>query len=178
MANKKRIWLIILALVVVGVLAYFFMKPAATETQESKVDENLITFNGANLQESKDGKIIWSLKAEKILFDPKTKNIYLTNFTGTFNKDDVSMTVTAPEAKLTNQQKNLEMHGGVKATSTDGAEFTSPSFYYNTVTKKFTSKEPFTFKKGHDIITADEMEGDLVLEQVKAMGHAKLTQEE
>ncbi len=40
----------------------------------------LVNFQGADLQEEKDGKLVWALSAEKIEYDPRTKAIVSDQF--------------------------------------------------------------------------------------------------
>ncbi len=177
MKNNKKLWVLIALGLVLLVGLIFYLTRDTGESNSLRPSGNLVTFNGADLHESKDGNTSWTLKAEKIEYDPKTKDLYFTKITGTFVKDGRTLTIVAPEGRMTNNRANLDLAGGVWATSTDGIEFSTTNLHFDNTRKVLTSNEPFTYKKEGTTLTGDKLETDMTMEVVQAIGHAKLTKE-
>ena len=53
-------------------------KPAEVNT------ERFVEFDGSELEEKRDGKLVWHLTADKILVDPDSGKVYFVKPTGTF----------------------------------------------------------------------------------------------
>ena len=176
MKNNKKLIAIVAAIVLalIGLIVYIMKDSSDVGTTQNQ-NGQLVNFQGADLQEEKDGKLVWALSAEKIEYDPRTKAIVLTNLKGLFYQDDVTTTVTAPHAVLTGDRNSLDIDQGVTATNTDGAEFKTDALHFDNKTKTLTSKSAFTYK-GKDItLTGDKLEGNMSLKKIKAIGNAKLT---
>ena len=176
MKNNKKLIAIVAAIVLalIGLIVYIMKDSSDVGTTQNQ-NGQLVNFQGADLQEEKDGKLVWALSAEKIEYDPRTKAIVLTNLKGLFYQDDVTTTITAPHAVLTGDRKSLYIDQGVTATNTDGAEFKTDALHFDNKTKTLTSKSAFTYN-GKDItLTGDKLEGNMSLKKIKAIGNAKLT---
>ena len=159
MKNNKKLIAIVAAIVLalIGLIVYIMKDSGDVGTTQNQ-NGQLVNFQGADLQEEKDGKLVWALSAEKIEYDPRTKAIVLTNLKGLFYQDDVTTTITAPHAVLTGDRNSLDIDQGVTATNTDGAEFKTDAY------------------NGKDItLTGDKLEGNMSLKKIKAIGNAKLT---
>ena len=176
MKNNKKLIAIVAAIVLalIGLIVYI-MKDSGDVSTTQNQNGQLVNFQGADLQEEKDGKLVWALSAEKIEYDPRTKAIVLTNLKGLFYQDDVTTTITAPHAVLTGNRNSLDIDQGVTAINTDGAEFKTDALHFDNKTKTLTSKSAFTYN-GKDItLTGDKLEGNMSLKKIKAIGNAKLT---
>ena len=176
MKNNKKLIAIVAAIVLalIGLIVYIMKDSGDVGTTQNQ-NGQLVNFQGADLQEEKDGKLVWALSAEKIEYDPRTKAIVLTNLKGLFYQDDVTTTITAPHAVLTGDRNSLDIDQGVTATNTDGAEFKTDVLHFDNKTKTLTSKSAFTYN-GKDItLTGDKLEGNMSLKKIKAIGNAKLT---
>ena len=176
MKNNKKLIAIVAAIVLalIGLIVYIMKDSGDVGTTQNQ-NGQLVNFQGADLQEEKDGKLVWALSAEKIEYDPRTKAIVLTNLKGLFYQDDVTKKITAPHAVLTGDRNSLDIDQGVTATNTDGAEFKTDALHFDNKTKTLTSKSAFTYN-GKDItLTGDKLEGNMSLKKIKAIGNAKLT---
>ena len=122
MKNNKKLIAIVVAIVIalVGLIA-FILHDSGDSSSKGANNGQLVNFQGAELQEEKDGKLVWALSAEKIEYDPRSKSIVLTNLKGLFYQDDVTTTITAPHAVLSGDHSSLDIDGGVTATNTEGA---------------------------------------------------------
>lgn len=171
--NRKILGLIVLAIAILSSIGYFFFGQTVPE-DPSKPKGNKVTFSGSELKEEKDGKIIWAVKAESIEVDPRTKEIVLTNVKGVFTKDNVEMNITAPKGHVTGDHKIIDLSEGVTATNTEGVEFTTSAITFDNNKKEFITKTPFTFVDKETTITGDTLWGNMVLQEIKAKGHARL----
>ena len=176
MKNNKKLIAIVAAIVLalIGLIVYIMKDSSDVGTTQNQ-NGQLVNFQGADLQEEKDGKLVWALSAEKIEYDPRTKAIVLTNLKGLFYQDDITTTITAPHAVLTGDRNSLDIDQGVTATNTDGVEFKTDALHFDNKTKTLTSKSVFTYN-GKDItLPGDKLEGNMSLKKIKAIGNAKLT---
>lgn len=175
MLKNKQFWGIVAATVlIIASLAVYFWPVGDGGSSSPTFNGSTVTFSGADLSESKDGALVWRLKANNIEYNPTTKDVLLTDMTGEFFRDGVTFTVTAPKGQMTNDRKNLVMTGGIKGVSTDGVDFTTEELDYDNVKKFMASKGAFTYKRNNVTITGDKLEADMVLQQIKALGHARL----
>lgn len=172
-SNKKYIVLIIVGIVILAGIGYFLFG-SVEESAPTENRGNVVSFNGSELKEEKDGQLIWSVKADTIEMDPKTKAVTMKNITGTFNNNGVTITMTAPEGHVSADHSKIDISGGVKGIKSDGGELSTDAINFDNTTKKFTTPGPFSYRDGDNTITGDKLEGDMVLNQVKAIGHAKL----
>jgi len=110
MKNNKKLIAIVAAIVLalIGLIVYIMKDSGDVGTTQNQ-NGQLVNFQGADLQEEKDGKLVWALSAEKIEYDPRTKAIVLTNLKGLFYQDDVTTTITAPHAVLTGDRNSLDI---------------------------------------------------------------------
>ena len=113
MKNNKKLIAIVVAIVIalVGLIA-FILHDSGDSSSKGANNGQLVNFQGAELQEEKDGKLVWALSAEKIEYDPRSKSIVLTNLKGLFYQDDVTTTITAPHAVLSGDHSSLDIDGG------------------------------------------------------------------
>lgn len=125
MKNNKKMIAIVAAIVIalIGLIAYILHDSGDSNSPKTTATGQLVNFQGAELQEEKDGKLVWALSAEKIEYDPRSKSIVLTNLKGLFYQDDVTTTITAPHAVLSGDHNSLDVDGGVTASNTEGASF-------------------------------------------------------
>lgn len=180
MKNNKKLIAIVAALVIAigGFIAYLMSNSGEAEQQTKVPTGQLVNFSGADLREEKDGKLIWALSAEKIEYDPKTKDVVLTNMKGTFNQNDVVTQVTAPHGKMTGDRKSIDIDGGIQATNSEGATFTTEALHLDNVKKIWTSQGSFIYKGKDVTITGDKVSANMALQQLKVEGNAKLTKGE
>jgi len=157
---------------------YFMIRDTAELEENASKSQNLVSFDGADLKETENGILSWSVKADSIKYNPQTKDIFLENLTATFVKDGVEMIVKSPKGTMTNNRKQMDMTGGIKGTSSDGATFETESLHFDNVKKVLTSEKDFKYTKDGITLTGDKLEGNTTLQIIKAIGNAKLVKEE
>lgn len=74
MKNNKKLIAIVVAIVIalVGLIA-FILHDSGDSSSKGANNGQLVNFQGAELQEEKDGKLVWALSAEKIEYEPSFK---------------------------------------------------------------------------------------------------------
>lgn len=181
MKKNKGLWILLAVLVLLlGGIASIFMGgdtpvqgPPSTDTKG-----RLVEFSGADLKESKDGKDIWRVTAQKILYNTETKEVELTNMEVFFVQEGNTLRVQAEKGHMAGDRSSITMDGTVTAQSTDGASFTGKNLYFDNGKKQLTAREGFTFKRDDLTLTGDVLEADMVMNLVKAKGHVRLTKGE
>lgn len=171
--NKKLIAIIVAVVAVIGGLIWFLFGGGEAIVTGSP-SGRLINFSGADLREEQDGKLIWALTADTIEYDPKTKAITMKNLKGTFNQNDVVMQLTAPEATMSSDHKQLDMTGGIHATTSEGAVFDVEALHFDNTKKELSASTPFTFENNEAILTGDSLVANMALQHIEVHGHAKL----
>lgn len=175
---RDRLKLIISVIVVIifcGLGYYFYESSINASDDPTKPHGNLVTFDGSTIKEEENGKLVWELTAKKIELNPKTREVYLTDLTGKFFKDGVVTTVTAPRGHVSGDKSTIQISGGVKAENNKGASASTNGLDYNGKNKQITSTSPFTYTDNGTTISGDKLEGDMALQIIKAVGHAKLS---
>lgn len=174
--NKKLAGIIIAVLLAFGALLWMIFGSQSLSDIASP-SGRLINFSGADLREEKDGKIIWALTADTIEYDPKTKAITMKNLKGTFNQDDVVMQLTAPQAVMSSDHKQLDMTGGIHASTSEGAEFDTESLHFDNTVKELSSTTAFTYKGKGITLTGDGLVANMAMQKITVNGNAKLIKE-
>ncbi len=170
--NKKLLLTIVVGILILLGFGYFLY--GGTDTTSVGPSGNSISFNGTELKEEKNGQLIWSVKAEKISLDQTTKVITLENVTGTFHKDGMTLTVKAPKGLVSKDHGQITLSGGIEATSNTGASLRTEGLEYISKKQLFKSTSKFTYTDADTTLEGDALEGDMILQQVTAKGHAKL----
>ena len=73
MKNNKKLIAIVVAVVIALVGLIAFILHDSGDSSKGANNGQLVNFQGAELQEEKDGKLVWALSAEKIEYDPRSK---------------------------------------------------------------------------------------------------------
>lgn len=179
--KKSRFFYGICGLIILSVvgIGYLFFGPASKERVQDELIKHvqLLEFNGADLHEEKDGKLLWAVKAEKIMVNPQTKDAYLTNAKAELHQNGTTIFVDATKASITDNKTLITLTGHVEAKTADGATFKGEDLVFNMKTQKLESKKAFTYKKGSTKITGDSLTGDMLLKHLKAKGHVKVVEE-
>ena len=170
--NKTVLAAIVGALVILVGLGYFLY--GDVEVATTGPTGNSISFNGTELKEEKNGQLIWSVKAEKISVDQDTKVITLENVTGTFHKGGTVLTIKAPKGIVSKDHRQISLSGGIEASSSVGSSLRTEGLEYNSKTQLFKSASKFIYSDVDTTLEGDVLEGDMILQQVTAKGHAKL----
>ena len=134
-----------------------------------------MAFSGSKLTEDQDGKRIWELTARVMEVDPKTRWVYLTDLDGVlFRADGTHITVTAKNAVVDPQTRNLEMSGSINMKASDGPTFTAEKGRYVAKDRKIFATGSIRATKDDYVLTANELETDDKFDKIVVKGKARI----
>lgn len=176
--NKKTL-IAVAAVIAFSVLLYIIMNPEKTEDPQVDPDK-LVQFDGSELEEKKDGKVVWKLTADKIMIDPDTQIIYFDNPKAlVYDEDGTETTITAPKGQMDRTKRMIEIQPQVNASSDKGDTLqTDGTVYYNMDTRKINGGKVVMHHHDKTDLEADAFETNSSLDQVVLTGHAKVTKGE
>ncbi len=176
--KKNKVKFIGLAAVVVfAVFLYTFLDEPAKQ-EEAKINTDyLVEFEGSELVENKNGKLVWRLTAEKIMIDPETELMYFEEPRALFvDEDGTELTVTSSLGIVDRQRHTLEIKPPVKAeTNRNDTLQTEGSVYYNMNTHMVKGNKVVMNRHDNTSLQADAFETNTSLDKVTLTGHAKVT---
>jgi lipopolysaccharide export system protein LptC len=166
-------------LIAFAVLLYWFMNPGKTPDQEVNPDR-LVEFEGSELEESKDGNLVWRLTADKIMIDPDTQIMYFINPKALLvSSDGTEMTVTSEKGIVDKTKQTIQIQPPVKAVTDKGDTLqTDGSVYYNMDTHVIKGGKVVMNRHDNTTLRADAFETDSGLNKVSLTGHAQVTKGE
>lgn len=178
---KKNKLTIIGFMVVLGfaALLYTFMHPDTTPDTPVNTDK-LVEFNGTELEESKDGKTVWKLTADKIMVDPDTETMYFTNPKAVlYDVNGTELTITSDQGIVDKKKRTIEIKPPVKGTTnlSDTLQ-TDGSVYYNMDTHMIRGGKVEIHRHDSTTLHADAFETNTSLDKVTLTGHAQVTKGE
>jgi LPS export ABC transporter protein LptC len=166
----------IICLVGWGLYYFFRMEPALPKTTakpNQETGQTLMTYDGNNIVEQRNGKKIWELTAQSIEVDNKTQNLRLKNIKGIFYQENGGkIDLTAPAGTMENKTQNVVLTGGVKATATDGSTFSADQVNWAGNRREIYGNGNITVTKGDTVITGDKIESDSNMAKIIVQGHA------
>ena len=163
-----------IAAVIAGRLYYFLREEPLTDTRQEAVTTRM-AFSGSKLTEDQDGKRIWELTARVMEVDPKTRWVYLTDLDGVlFRADGTRIVVTAKNAVVDPQTRNLEMSGSINMKASDGPTFTAEKGRYVAKDRKIFATGSIRATKDDYVLTANELETDDKFDKIVVKGKARI----
>ncbi|MCH4179258.1 MAG: LPS export ABC transporter periplasmic protein LptC [Megasphaera sp.] len=176
--NKKTV-AIIAGIIAFSVLLYVVMNPEKTEDVQVSPDK-LVQFDGSELEEKKDGKLVWKLTADKIMIDPDTQIIYFDHPKALIYDDDgTETTITSPKGTLDKNKKIIQIQPKVDAVNDKGDTLqTDGTVYYNMNTRMINGGKVVMQRHDKTGLEADAFETSANLDHVVLTGHAKVTKGE
>ena len=163
-----------IAAVIAGGLHYFLREEPLTDTRQEAVTTRM-AFSGSQLTEDQDGKRIWELTARVMEVDPKTRWVYLTDLDGVlFRADGTHIIVTAKNAVVDPQTRNLEMSGSINMKASDGPTFMAEKGRYVAKDRKIFATGSIRATKDDVVLTANELETDDKFDKIVVKGKARI----
>lgn len=179
MQKNKIVWILgIVSIICLGLILHmFWAEPNTNSLVEKKAQQNLIDFDGVDLKEERDGKIIWLVKAKNIKYDPETKDIFLEKVEAQFNDGGTELMIKADKGSVTDLNRLINLEGSIYGKNTSGVEFKAKSLKYDAHNGNFSTDQEFYYKDGNNVLTADSLQGDMTLNKIVAKGHVRLLKE-
>ncbi|MCH4166228.1 MAG: LPS export ABC transporter periplasmic protein LptC [Megasphaera sp.] len=177
--NNKKTLIISAAVIAFAVLLYIAMNPEKTDDMPVSPDK-LVQFDGSELEEKKDGKLVWKLTADKIMLDPDTQIIYFDNPKAlVYDDDGTETTITSPKGTLDRTKKLIQIQPQVHAVTDKGDTLqTDGTVYYNMDTRMIKGGKVIMQRHDNTGLEADSFETNSSLDKVVLTGHAKVTKGE
>lgn len=168
------IWSTVIAIFVANGLYYFLREePLDEKKQESVVTR--MAFSGSKLTEDQDGKRIWELTARVMEVDPKTRWVYMTDLTGVlFRADGTRVDVTARNAVVHPDTRDLDLSGEIRMKASDGPTFQADKGRYVAKQRKIFASGSVRATKDDYVLTANELETDDKFEVITVKGNARI----
>jgi LPS export ABC transporter protein LptC len=174
--GHPKVWLygLLIAAMITGGLYYFLREESLDDTRQ----ENVVTrmaFSGTKMTEDQDGSRIWELTARVMEVDPKTRWVYMTDLTGVvFRTDGSRIDITAKNAVVDPQTRNIEMSGSINMKASDGPTFTADKGRYAAKDRKIFASGSIRATKDDFVLTANELETDDKFDTIVVKGNARI----
>lgn len=177
--NNKRLILIIGAVILVAAgLFYLFKDNHGNMTGQASSQGPAMEFNNIEMNEDKDGKAVWRLKAGYVAMSRDKNHADMKDIDGYFKKDDQELYLKADSGWFDRKAKKIYIEGHVEGHTADGLILHAENLSYDGNTEILSTDKFFTAEKDNRVLTADCFTGDRVLEKLVAKGHAKLADKE
>jgi LPS export ABC transporter protein LptC len=153
MHSEKRTWLVIAGavLLMAAVIGWLLSsKPTAGTVKEVK-ETNPHQVTGSTIEETKNGRKVWSLTVDSMLYDRKAQINHMKGIKGTFyDEDGTSMTVTADEGDVNAQTRDVILTKNPKGTTSTNGTVTADKITWK-------NKEQTVVAEGNARITKDDV---------------------
>lgn len=179
MKHKWGIIAVIILILFSGFL-YWLMQSATSKVENTPRSNDLVEFQGSEIEEKDGDRLVWRLSSEKIQVDPKTEKMYFTNPKAeVWEKDGTLLTVTARQGVVDRKKKLVELKQPIEAATDKGDTLqTEGSVYYNMDTRHIKGGKVLVTRHDSTKISGDSFEANAALDQVTVQGHAKVTKGE
>ena len=108
-------------------------------------------FDGVHLVETKEGRQDWELFADSAESFEAINEWRLEHVkVQLYKQNKLQFTIVGNKGKVNTSTKNLEVHGDVTTTSSNGYVFTSPSIFYVADNRKLFTRDPVRMKSPRD----------------------------
>lgn len=181
MLINHKIGILITALLIgfAGML-FWFMQSASVPVETIPDSNDLVEFNGSNIEEKEGDRLVWRLSSEKIQVDPKTEKMYFHNpVAEVWDDDGTKLTVTSPMGIVDRKEKLVELRQPVEASTDKGDTLqTEGSVYYNMDTRLVKGGRAVFRRYDNTTVSGDSFETNAALDQITVQGNAKVTKGE
>ena len=123
------------------------------------------------LTEEKDGKVRWELKARIAQCFNKGNETLLEDLRVTLhNPDGGVVTLEGDRGRVDDKTRNMEVHGGVVVTSSDGVCLTTRSLRYDHDRREISTEDPVEIDGKGVKILGEGLVMDLTQEKISVLG--------
>lgn len=170
MVSPRNIRLVLAILVVtatIGIVAAIFQKGSSSAPPE-QVSRQLpldidVALRNARFSESRDGRTVWSLVAERAEYDKTGEVAHLDGIRMEFARHGSSGMITARASKGTYSSKTriVSLRGKVHVATESGAQFDTEALDYLASDSRFSTEAPVSFRQQRMALTARGMKLDV-----------------
>lgn len=176
--DKKRKLLLAAGLALFAALVVWAVStvPERPELPEKpQVDNKIMSYDGNEISEEKDGRKIWDLTAEHIEVNIDTKDASLESLSGHFYMEDGRVVeVKADKGTYTNATKDIAITGNVMVKNSDGTQLTSDELRWEAAKEILAAIGNAKAVKDDLLATGDRIESSDGFNKFKIIGKAHL----
>jgi LPS export ABC transporter protein LptC len=175
--REKRTILVILGAILLmgGVIGWLLSsKPTTGTVKEVKqTDPHQVT--GSTIEEAKDGKTVWTLTVDSMIYDKDTMIDHMKGIKGTFyDKDGTTMTVTADEGEVNVKTKNVVLTKNPVGTTSTNGKVTADKITWMNEKQIVVAEGNARLVKDDIIATGDKATFNVPMERAKLEGNGKV----
>jgi len=165
----------------VGIFAILVVWAVLTVPEPPKVSEQsdqpskIMSYDGNEISEEKNGRKIWDLTAEHIEVNVDTRDATLDNLSGHFYADDGRIVeVKADKGSYTESTRDVVITGNVSVKNSDGAQLTSDELRWEAQKEILAALGNAKAVKEDMLATGDRIESTDGFNKIKIVGKAHL----
>ena len=162
--KKSIIGVVLMVLITLGV--YILFKGDGNSVFTGDDTTQAVEFNDINLNEEKDGKVIWNLKARHVKMESDRNTAYLTDIEGFFAEDGNELSIKAKKGIIKRAEQTVNLEGDIEGKTKDGLILYAKNLTYDGKKQVLSTDCSFTAEKDGHIFCF------LKKEFVKVMDHA------
>lgn len=179
MNDKAKLLVMAAAAVMAGLVAWtvFTVPPEPKETDAPSEPKN-VEYHANTITEEKNGRRIWDIKADMSVTDVVTQATTFKNAEGHYYQENGTViTLTAPEGVYASDTNNIKLLGGVRATTTEGAELVSDALEWVASEDRLVATGRAKLTRPGVSAEADRIEAWAGFTAFRASGNAHLVKE-
>ena len=112
--KKSIIGVVLMVLITLGV--YILFKGDGNSVFTGDDTTQAVEFNDINLNEEKDGKVIWNLKARHVKMESDRNTAYLTDIEGFFAEDGNELSIKAKKGIIKRAEQTVNLEGDIEGS--------------------------------------------------------------
>ena len=148
---------------------------APAQTEKPAQSSKIMSYDGNEISEEKNGRKIWDLTAEHIEVDVDTRDAKLENLLGHFYAEDGRVVeVKADKGTYSETTRDIAITGNVSLKNSDGAQLTSDELRWEAEKEILAAIGSAKAVKDDLLATGDRMESSDGFNKIKIIGKAHL----
>ncbi len=179
MNDKAKLLVLAAVAFLVGMIGWTVLTipPEPKETGEP-VERKNVEYHSNTITSERNGRRIWDIKADTSVTDVVTQDTTFTNAVGHYHQENGTIvTLSAPSGVYASNTNNIKLTGGVRATSTEGAELVSESLEWVAAEDRLVATGKAKLTKPGVLVEADRIEAWAGFTAFRASGNAHLVKE-
>ena len=145
------------------------------KTEQPAQSANIMSYDGNEISEEKDGRKIWDLTAEHIEVNIATQVASLEKITGHFYAEDGRIVeLTADKGTYSQNSRDVALTGNVQVKNSDGAQLTSDELRWDAKQEILAAIGNAKAVKDDLLATGDRIESTDGFNKIKIIGKAHL----
>ena len=178
MKDKAKLLIAAMVLALAGLILWTVLTVPEPKTAEEPAKPPNVEYHSNTITEEKNGRRIWDITAETTATDIVTQATTFSNAVGHYYQEDGTViTLTAPTGIYDNDTRNIKLVGGVRATSTGGAELVSDTLEWVATEDRLIAGGQAKLTRPGLWAEADRIEAWAGFTAFRAIGNAHLVKE-